>query len=66
MKIGLLKPEDAQILHPQAGRMLVNGPQARLYADNYVLAHMRKAAEMAGVSEDRATYAGVGDLATES
>lgn len=61
----LITAEDAEILAPHAGATLRNGPQARIYADNYVLAHMKVAAERAGVPEDKATYAGVGDLAAE-
>lgn len=65
LKIGLIEPEDAEQLAPHAGETLSNGPQARIYADNYVLAHMKVAADRAGVPADRATYAGVGDLASE-
>ncbi|WP_341728196.1 hypothetical protein [Brooklawnia sp.] len=65
LKIGLIAPDDAERLSAHAGETLSNGPQARIYADNYVLAHMKVAAERAGVPEDRATYAGVGDLASE-
>ena len=65
LKIGLVTGEDADLLRPHAGETLTTGPQARIYADNYVLAHMKVAAERAGVPEDQATYAGVGDLAAE-
>jgi len=68
LKIGLVTSEDADLLRPHAGETLTTGPQARIYADNYVLAHMRVAARQAGVPDSQATYAGVGDLAaaTES
>ena len=65
LKTGLISPDDAELLSLHAGETLSNGPQARIYADNYVLAHMKVAAERAGVPEDQATYAGVGDLAAE-
>ncbi len=63
LKIGLVTAEDAELLRPHAGVTLSTGPQARAYADNYVLAHMRVAARQSGVPDDQATYAGVGDLA---
>lgn len=65
LKIGLVTSEDADLLRPHAGETLTTGPQARIYADNYVLAHMRVAARQAGVPDSQATYAGVGDLAAQ-
>lgn len=65
LKIGLVNQDDAELLRPHAGMTLTTGPQAWIYADNYVLAHMRVAAKQAGVPENQATYAGVGDLANE-
>ncbi|GAA2182663.1 hypothetical protein GCM10009785_22900 [Brooklawnia cerclae] len=62
---GAISPDDAGRLEPFAGQRLTSGPQARAYADNYVLAHMLTAARRAGVPDDLATYAGVGDLVTE-
>lgn len=65
LKIGLVTPADAELLSPHAGVTLTTGPQARIYADNYVLAHMRVAANQAGVPASKATYAGVGELTAE-
>lgn len=65
LKIGLVTPEDAERLRPYAGHTVTTGPHARIYSDNYVLAHMLVAASRAGVPAHQATYAGVGDLATE-
>ncbi len=65
VQIGLVDADDAELLRPHAGLTLTNGPQARIYADNYVLAHMLFAARKAGVPDEKATYAGVGDLANE-
>lgn len=65
LKIGLITDADAEMLRPHVGQTLATGPQARIYADNYVLAHMRIAASQAGVPAAKATYAGVGDLAAE-
>lgn len=65
VSIGLVTEEDAVKLRPHAGKTLVTGEQARIYADNYVLSHMLFAADKAGVPRDKATYAGVGDLAME-
>lgn len=65
LKIGLVTGEDADLLRPFAGETLTTGPQARIYADNYVLSHMRLAARQAGVPDAQATYAGVGDLAAQ-
>ncbi|MGI5950644.1 MAG: hypothetical protein ACOX61_02190 [Brooklawnia sp.] len=65
LKIGLVAPEDAERLRPYAGQTVTTGPHARIYSDNYVLAHMLVAASRAGVPAHQATYAGVGDLATE-
>lgn len=65
LKIGLVEADDAEFLRPHAGLVLTNGPQARIYADNYVLAHMLFAARNAGVPDEKATYAGVGDLASQ-
>ena len=60
---GGITEQDAALLRPHAGLTLSTGPQARIYADHYVLAHMKVAAAQAGVPEAQATYAGVGDLA---
>ena len=60
---GSITEADAKLLRPHAGVTLSSGPQALIYADNYVLAHMKVAAKQAGVDADQATYAGVGDLA---
>lgn len=61
---GAITESDAEQLRPHAGRTLSSGPHARIYADNYVLAHMKVAATQAGVQPGQATYAGVGDLAS--
>lgn len=63
VSFGAITEQDAELLRPFAGVTLTTGPQARAYADNYVLAHMRVAARQAGVPDELATYAGVGDLA---
>lgn len=63
LKIGLVSPTDAERLRPLAGQTVATGPHARTYSDNYVLAHMLVAAKHADVPADKATYAGVGDLA---
>lgn len=65
LQIGLVSVEDAEMLRPHAGQTLTTGQQARIYADNYVLAHMRVAARREGVPDEKATYAGVGDLAAQ-
>ncbi len=64
-ELGLLSASDAESLRSHAGLTLATGPQARIYADNYVLAHMKVAARRAGVPDNKATYAGVGDLAND-
>ena len=63
LKIGLVSAADAELLRPLAGQTVTTGPHARIYSDNYVLAHMLVAARHADVPADKATYAGVGDLA---
>lgn len=65
LRIGLVTEADAHKLRPHAGQILTTGDQARIYADNYVLSHMLFAADKAGVPREKATYAGVGDIAME-
>ena len=38
------------------------GPQARAFADEYILSHMRAGAKAAGVPEEQATYSGIGEV----
>ena len=40
------------------------GPQARAFADEYILSHMRAGAKAAGVPEEQATYSGIGEVVT--
>ncbi|MFC5281677.1 hypothetical protein ACFPGO_07320 [Arcanobacterium canis] len=64
VEAGRLTQADADAVSQYAGQRLENGDQAKVWSDNFVLAHMRGAAKAAGVPEDQATYAGIGDLVT--
>lgn len=59
---GVIRPGDARILRRYAGQVLSTGTHAQVYSENYILAHMLAAAVRAGVPEEKATYAGVGDV----
>ncbi|MGV9181935.1 hypothetical protein [Arcanobacterium canis] len=64
VEAGKLTQADGDAVSQYAGQILENGDQAKVWSDNFVLAHMVSAAKAAGIPEDKANYAAVGDLAT--
>lgn len=60
---GRISAEDADALRPYAGQKMTTGAQAKVFADNYIAAHMRAAAKGAGVPD--ATFATVGNMFNE-
>ena len=62
---GSLTAEDLAAMSKYAGQQLTTGDQAKVWADNYIAAHMRAAAKGAGVPDDMATFNGIGDYAQE-
>ena len=56
-----LPPEDKAALEPYAGQPMTTGPQAKAYADHYILAHMNAggaelAEEVAAMGVDTSTW----------
>ncbi|WP_336248741.1 hypothetical protein [Stomatohabitans albus] len=63
---GRITEEDAQVIRPYADQILLNGDQAKAFADHYIFAHMRNSAKKAGLEGEEATYEGAGDPAREA
>ncbi|MDD7466194.1 MAG: hypothetical protein PUK59_08250 [Actinomycetaceae bacterium] len=64
-KGGQYSQEDVDALAPFAGQLMSSGEMAAAYADHYIAVHLNSAAKRANVPEDKATFAGIGDVVKE-
>lgn len=62
---GSLTADDVEAMKKYAGEQMSTGAQAKVWADNYIAAHMRGSAQGAGVPDDKATFNGIGEYAEE-
>lgn len=62
---GRINEDDAAALRKYAGQEMTTGPQAEVFANHYIHAHMAAAAKAAGVPEDQANYSAIGGLVTK-
>ncbi|MCI6574701.1 MAG: hypothetical protein PT944_01560 [Actinomycetaceae bacterium] len=62
---GQYSKEDVDALAPFAGQLMSTGDMAAAYADHYIAVHLQSAAKRANVPEDKATFAGIGDVVNE-
>ncbi|MDP9800957.1 preprotein translocase subunit Sss1 [Arcanobacterium wilhelmae] len=63
---GAISKEDGEAMMQYAGETLVTGDQAKVWADNFVGAHMRGAAKRAGLEGDKANYSAIGQAADKA
>ena len=62
---GPLTADDVAEMSKYAGQQMTTGAQAKAWADNYIAAHMRGAAQRAGVPDELATFNGIGEYVDE-
>ena len=64
LESGRLQQEDADVLRPMAGEAVVNGVQAKAFANNYIYAHMKASTAGLGLPEGT-TYSNVSQYTAE-